>query len=234
MSCFLALECSMAEGSLALLKAGEKDLKCLAFKNWRSYFNGKYLENSHSDKLPLEINRVMNSSDKELSDLDFLAVGKGPGRWTGVRTAVSVVRTLSFCLNIPVYSVNSLRVCAEPFLTQSRRPVFSAINGFKGQVYFAEFHSEQEMEGKLHLLNFSDWCHHMEKRQRFLKEKNPICISDLEDFYTLPKKLKELFSFKKLYPDARYLAQIIFKQKEKRNLENWSQLQAFYLRSPLE
>ena len=235
MSFLLALECSMLEGSLALVEFHEKDLKCLAFTKWLSYFDGKHLKDSHSDKLPVEIDKIVKSSGKQLLDLDCLAVGTGPGRWTGVRTAVSVIRTLSFCLNIPVYSVNSLRVCAEPFLTQSR-PVFVATNGFKGQVYFAEFYSGQEIEGKVRLLSFSDWCERM-LDGFFLTEKNlqnPICVSDLEDFFTLPKELKKKFSFKKIYPDSLHLAQVVFKQRKKRIPKNWSQIQAFYLRAPLE
>ena len=231
MSCFLALECSTAEGSLALLEYDKKNLKYLASKKWLISFKGRHLKNSHSDNLPIEIHKALKKADKKLLDLDFLAVGIGPGRWTGVRTAINVIRSFSFCLNIPIYPVNSLRICAEAFLNQSRS-VLVAINGFKNQVYFAEFHSEQEIEGKTRLLNFSDWCKYMNNKQKLLKEKNLICVSDLKDFYQLPKSLKEVFSFKKVYPDALHLAQIVCKQKEKRTLKNWSQVQAFYLKSP--
>lgn len=233
MSFFLALECSLAKGSLALLEFDKKNLNCLAHQKWLLSFKRKHLQNSHSDKLPLEVQQALKKAGKNLSDLDFLAVGVGPGRWTGVRTAINVIRSFSFCFNIPIYPVNSLRICAEAFLNQSK-PVFVAINAFKNQVYFAEFHSKQEIEGKPCLLNFADWCEKMENKQNFLKVKTPVCISDLEDFYPLPKKIKATFSFKKFYPDALHLAQIVYKQKEKRTQKNWSQLQAFYLKSPLE
>jgi len=232
MSLFLALECSTVEGSLALLEAGEKQLKCLCFNKWLSHFNGKFLENSHSDKLPQEIYLALKTANKKLSDLKFLAVGIGPGRWTGVRTAINVIRSLSFYLKVPVYPVNSLRVCAEAVLFSSS-PVFVAMNGFKNTVYFAEFCSD-DLDGSPCLLTFSNWLKQMKNYSRLFKEKKPICLSDLEDFYPVPQNIKTNFSFKKLCPDALNLGQIVFNQKEKRIHQNWSQLKAFYLRSPLE
>ena len=231
MSCFLALECSTVEGSVALLECNKKNLKCLAFKKW--IHQGQALQNSHSDKLPMEIDQALKTVGKSLSDLQFLAVGTGPGRWTGVRTAVNVIRALSFCLKIPIYSVNSLRICAEAVLSHSE-PVFVAVNGFKNQVCFAKFHSQQDLEGQLSLFPFQEWCKQMESRAQEVQKNKLTCISDLEDFYFLPQKLKKLFSFKKLYPNALQLAQIVFNQKEKRVHQDWFQLKACYLRSPLE
>ena len=100
MSLFLALECSTAEGSLALLEFNKKQLNCLYFNKWLSYFNGKFSENSHSDKLPKEIRLALKAVNKELSDLNFLAVGIGPGRWTGV-SLVRSQQLLFFCVEIP-------------------------------------------------------------------------------------------------------------------------------------
>ena len=231
MSCFLALECSTAEGSVALLESSKKNLKCLAFKKW--IHQGSFLKNSHSDKLPMEIDRSLKTVGKSLSDLQFLAVGTGPGRWTGVRTGVNVIRALSFCLKIPIYSVNSLRICAEAILSHSA-PAFVALNGFKNQVYFAKFHSPKDIEGQLSLFTFPEWCKQMESQAQQVKKNNLTCISDLEDFYLLPQNLTKQFSFKKLCPNALQLAQIVFNQKEQRVHQNWFQLKACYLRSPLE
>ncbi len=232
MSLFLTLECSTAKGSLALLESNGQQLNCLYFDKWLSSFNGKRVENSHSDKLPKEIDHALKAVGKELSDLTFLAVGNGPGRWTGIRTAVTAARSLAFGLKIPVYPVNSLRVCAEAVLSPSSGPVFVAGNGFKNSVYFAKFNPD-DLEGELQLLSFAEWLKQMEASPS-LKGKKSICLSDLEDFYPLPPSLKTKFSFKKLSPDALYLAQIVFKQKEKRESQSWRELKAVYLRSPLE
>ena len=225
MCLFLSLECSSNKGSLALSEFNKKNLKERAFKKWTH----QPFESAHSDRIPLEIDQALKTAGARLSDLQFLAVGAGPGRWTGVRVAISAIRSLSFALDIPVYPVNSLRICAEAFLA-SAQPVFVALNGFKSHVYFAKFHSLEDIEGEVSLLKLQDYF----KKMKAQAGKKPVCLSDLEDFYPLPDSLKKNFLLKKPSPSARALAQIIFKQKEKRVCQNWRELKAFYLRSPLE
>lgn len=233
MACFLSLECSSVEGSIALMESKKNHLGCLAFKKWQSSFNGKYMENSHSDRLPLEVDQVLKSTQKKLSDITFLAVGTGPGRWTGLRTALSVIRSISFALKCPIYPVSSLRIAAEELLFQSQ-PVLVAINGFKNQVYFIKWQSKNEIKGDLQLLSFSEWCIKMKEEQQLIKTKKVFCISDLEDFYPLPEELKTSFIFKKIYPSALKLADIVFRQQSLINPKSWEQIQASYMRSPLD
>ena len=231
MACFLSLECSSLEGSVSLLEVKESQAHCLAFQSWRSVFNGKYLEKPHSDKLPLEISQILKKSQKTLSDIIFLAVGTGPGRWTGVRTALTVIRSLSFSLKCPIYPVNSLRIVAEELLAQSQ-PVLVAFNGFKNQVYFIKWRSQKEIEGKLQVLSFSDWCIKMKEEQRPRHKEKIFCISDLEAFYPLPEKLKSSFIFKTFSPNALRLAEIVWKHKSRMVPKSWNQVQASYFRSP--
>ena len=225
MDCFLALECSMKEGSVALLEKGQKQLKTLAFSKWTH----QPFKNSHSDKLPLEIDRILKKTGQSRFNLKFLAVGVGPGRWTGVRTGIGVIRSLAFALKVPVFPVSSLRICAEPFLSQGL-PVYVAVNAFKNQVYFAKFNYPKDLGGAVSVLAFQDWRQKMESQLKILKKNKLVCLSDLEGFYPLPQNLKGGFIFKKLKPEALSLAQIVFKQKV--TPIDWSKLKADYLRSP--
>ncbi len=229
MSYFLSVECSSAQGSLALSKISDK-LDCLFFKKW---MHKKGSKSSHSDKLPLSMDQALKKGGIKFSDLSFLSVGIGPGRWTGVRAGVQAIRSMAFCLKLPIYPVNSLRVCAEALLLQTQ-PVLVAFNGFKGHVYFAKFNSLQDQDGRAHLLPFPDWLQQMEGLAPQKGEKKRFCISDLKDFFPLPQNLTKAFLFKNLYPSALHLSQIIFRQKNMRQAKSWSQLQAFYLRSPVD
>ena len=233
MSCGLALECSSVKGSLALWALDEKRKKITLLAKAEWTHQAKTLGLSHSDRLPLEIGSLLKKAKKKLSDLKYLALGAGPGRWTGVRTGLNTAKALSFSLKIPVYPVNSLRICAEPFLSQFY-PLLTAFNSFKNQVYFSKFNSLKDLEGEPCLLTFEDWMDKMRATAKRLKGQKALCLSDLEDFYPLPKDLKKAFSFKKFYPKAEDLAQIVFRQREKREPKAWFELKAFYLRSPLE
>ena len=233
MACCLSLECSMSQGSLALMEFRE-EVRVLSSKKWLSQKKDHLLENAHSYKLPMEIDKTLKENNKKPLDIDFLAVGVGPGRWTGVRTAVNVARSLSFSLKIPVYTVSSLRICAEPFLSQSKS-VFTCINAFNNQVYFAKFQPGKNIKDSPKLLDFKDFCNKIKKMTNPEKKKEKqICISDLEDFYPIPPDLKTKLSFKKIYPNALDLAQIIFNEKKQRKPKSWSQVKAFYLKSPVD
>jgi tRNA threonylcarbamoyladenosine biosynthesis protein TsaB len=71
------------------------------------------------------------------SQLDALAVGVGPGAFTGVRLAISLVQGIALGLDRPVLPVSTLAALAEPFLAEG--PVLAAIDARMGELYVGEF-----------------------------------------------------------------------------------------------
>lgn len=222
----------MLHGSLALCDYQNEHLNYLATREWQVLRSGKFLKNTHSDRLPIEIDHLLKCLNKSLSDIKFLTVGTGPGRWTAVRSAMIVIRSLSFALKIPVYTINSLRICAEDFISQ-QQDVFVAINAFKNQVYFLKLQSDKELDGIVTLISFVDWCQFMEKEILLNKNKKILCLGDLNQFYKIPKTLINSLYFKEAKAQAKTLAKLLWKQKQDRTPQSWSQIQANYLRSAL-
>jgi len=66
----------------------------------------------HGEQLAPLIERAMNNSGIVRQDLTAIAVGVGPGPFTGLRVGLVTARTLGFVLDIPVYGVCSLDVLA--------------------------------------------------------------------------------------------------------------------------
>lgn len=82
------------------------------------------------------------------SRLDALAVGVGPGAFTGVRLAISLVQGIGLGLDRPVVPVSTLAALAEPFLDAAapgRAPVLAAIDARMGELYVGEF--ERDADG---------------------------------------------------------------------------------------
>jgi tRNA threonylcarbamoyladenosine biosynthesis protein TsaB len=70
------------------------------------------------------------------SQLDALAVGRGPGAFTGVRLAIALVQGLALALDRPVLPVSTLAVLAM----QGRgERLLAAIDARMGEVYLGEF-----------------------------------------------------------------------------------------------
>ena len=66
----------------------------------------------HGEQLAPLIERAMKGAGIVRQDLTALAVGVGPGPFTGLRVGLVTARTLGFVLDIPVYGVCSLDVLA--------------------------------------------------------------------------------------------------------------------------
>lgn len=225
------------QGSLSLIEGDKDHLQVLSSCEWELAQKGKVLQNAPSDKLPFEADRLLRAGKKTLSDLDFVAVGKGPGRWTGIRAGLSFARAVSFSLKIPIHPVNSLQVAAEPFLpsstTKGHFPVFVSRNVFGGRICHACFHSQQDDGGEVQVSSFPVWQTYMEEKLRQSSAQSLLCVSDVGEFYPLSEKLKTL-SFKPLKPKALHLAQIVLRQNKKG--QNWhaKEGQVLYLKPPAE
>ncbi len=76
------------------------------------------------------------------SAIDALAVGVGPGAFTGVRLAISLVQGIALGLDRPVLPVSTLAALALPSLAEG--PVLAAIDARMGEVYLGEFATDAD------------------------------------------------------------------------------------------
>jgi tRNA threonylcarbamoyladenosine biosynthesis protein TsaB len=82
-----------------------------------------------------EVERMLAGAGYRPADLDALAVGIGPGSFTGIRMALATARALSFALGIPAAGVSTLAALAAgapgalPVVDAKRREVFTELGG---------------------------------------------------------------------------------------------------------
>jgi tRNA threonylcarbamoyladenosine biosynthesis protein TsaB len=70
------------------------------------------------------------------SQLDAIAVGRGPGAFTGVRLAIAIVQGLALALDRPVLPISTLATLAMQGQGEHR---LAAIDARMGEVYLGEF-----------------------------------------------------------------------------------------------
>lgn len=71
-----------------------------------------HAERNHSAYLVTAIGDCLKAAGLAKQDLDGIAVGVGPGSYTGIRIAVTTAKTLAWSLRLPVYGVSSLAALA--------------------------------------------------------------------------------------------------------------------------
>jgi len=83
-----------------------------------------------------QIQGLLDKAQLNLSDLDGIAFGAGPGSFTGVRIACGVAQGLAFGANLPVVGINVLMALAE---ASGAERVIAASDARMGEVYHAAY-----------------------------------------------------------------------------------------------
>ena len=96
---------------------------------------------AHASELLPAIADVMERADVTFADLDAIAVGVGPGTFTGLRIGVATARALAKANELPLRAVSSLAALAAGMPDGLRLPL---IDAKRGEVYAALFDHDEE------------------------------------------------------------------------------------------
>jgi tRNA threonylcarbamoyladenosine biosynthesis protein TsaB len=89
--------------------------------------------------LPM-IAEILESADVRMSELHALAFGRGPGSFTGVRIAASVIQGMGFASKLPLLSVSSLAAAAQAaFHELEWRKILVAMDARINEVYWGAY-----------------------------------------------------------------------------------------------
>ena len=97
---------------------------------------------AHATELMPAVARVMNDAALDWRDLDAIAVGVGPGSFTGLRIGVTTARALAAANGLPVRRVSSLAALAGGIEeTVAHTLVLPLIDAKRGEVFAAAYES---------------------------------------------------------------------------------------------
>jgi tRNA threonylcarbamoyladenosine biosynthesis protein TsaB len=179
---------------------------------------------SHAEQLHVFIEAVLNEAGLNKTQLDGIAVSKGPGSYTGLRIGVSAAKGLCFALDVPLISIAtlkslSLQVKQEtlyniPMLDARRMEVYSAIFSSEGK---------EVRETKAEILaedSFSE----------YLSKGTVVFIGDgVEKFKNICKHPNAIFIDDKL-PTATEMAQLADDKFKISDIEDVAYFEPYYLK----
>ncbi len=135
MTCIIAIETATEACSAALLIEKNNDMKL--FKRF------KLAPREHTKLILPMLEEVLNEAEIELSDIDAISFGRGPGAFTGLRIATGIAQGLALSIDKPTIPVSSLKSMAlqakDAKAISSDGSILVSIDARMGEVYWAEY-----------------------------------------------------------------------------------------------
>jgi tRNA threonylcarbamoyladenosine biosynthesis protein TsaB len=86
------------------------------------------------------IQALMAQAGLQFSQLDAIAFGRGPGSFTGLRTACSVAQGLAFAAGVKVLPIDTLQTLAQEAHSLSKATrICAALDARMGEMYYAYY-----------------------------------------------------------------------------------------------
>ncbi|MEM9647330.1 MAG: tRNA (adenosine(37)-N6)-threonylcarbamoyltransferase complex dimerization subunit type 1 TsaB [Bacteroidota bacterium] len=182
------------------------------------------LNYSHSEQLHNFIEEALQEASLSFSEIDAIAVSKGPGSYTGLRIGVSAAKGLCFALDIPLISISTLESMANQIEVGSNEVVIPVLDARRMEVYSAVFDDEgnQIRSTKAEVVDGNSF-------EEFKVNKVHVVGSGAE-------KCKDILSHNhfqfhtSVMPSANEMAQLAFAKFQKGEFEDVAYFEPYYLK----
>lgn len=154
MTCLLALETATDACSAAIWVDGSVAHE---YRIIRRRHNGEILG---------MVDRVMAAAGVTRGQLDAVAVGLGPGSFTGLRIAVGVAQGIAYAVDVPAVPVSTLQaIAARAAREREIGRVLAVLDARRGEVYWAAYEDCQPLTrerasgaAQVVLPDAGEWC----------------------------------------------------------------------------
>ena len=99
---------------------------------------------SHGEQLHVFITKALKKAGLSLSELDAIAVSKGPGSYTGLRIGVAAAKGLCFTLDIPLIAVPTLASMAHQLTVGPGELIIPLLDARRMEVYSEVYNAQFE------------------------------------------------------------------------------------------
>lgn len=168
----LAVETSSPRGTVALLDSTSEDALCLEHR----------VPNAHGEMLVPLLEQALAELGWAPSQLDRVAVGSGPGSFTGLRVGIALATGIAMGLGRPLVGVSSLQAMAAAARPNSGEVVVALLDARREELFGAAFDSNltpcsEVCALKTHALG--PWLEHLELPQPVVVVGEAVELSDV-------------------------------------------------------
>ena len=117
--------------TVALVRAGDDGVSHVLGE--RSHRDAR----RHGEVLPVQIDEILRDAEVGPSDVDAVAVGVGPGAYTGLRVGLATADALGLALAVPIHGASTHDVLA--FATQRERPFAVVTDARRRELFWSTY-----------------------------------------------------------------------------------------------
>lgn len=185
-------------------------------------------EGSHSIKLTVLIDQLLENCAVQMRDLSAIAVSNGPGSYTGLRIGLATAKGLCFGLDIPLIALPTLQVLAKAYQGTPSPSIalLPMLDARRMEVYSAIYQSD----------NFAE----LDSLKPVVLEENSYAgLADKEifafgngssKFEAICQTKNIRFLKSPLYPEAKYMGDLALESYLNQKFENIVTLEPQYLK----
>ncbi len=180
---------------------------------------------SHSEKLHLFIEEILNKNKLKFTQLKACAISRGPGSYTGLRIGLSAAKGLCFGLDIPLISISSLKIIANA--TKFRGLIISTMDARRDEVYSCVFDSKLnvKVEEKPEIINNNSYLEIAQKHKILIVGDGQIKCKKIID----PNE-NISFDNKILRPSSQYMCDLAYEKFKTGDFEDLAYFEPKYLK----
>tara|TARA_R110002012_G_scaffold68372_3_gene177701 strand:+ start:36606 stop:37295 length:690 start_codon:yes stop_codon:yes gene_type:complete len=180
---------------------------------------------SHSEQLHVFIKEALKEASLSFSDLDAVAISKGPGSYTGLRIGVSAAKGLCFSLDLPLISVPTLQSMAHQVGLKPNEVVIPVLDARRMEVYSCVYDSEYKevRETRAEIVNEESFAEYVSDNKVY------VVGSGAEKCRGVLQHPNFIFD-EAIVPSAKDMVSIAFKKYESKRFEDVAYFEPYYLK----
>lgn len=181
---------------------------------------------SHAEQLHVFIDKALKNASFSFSDLDAVAVSKGPGSYTGLRIGVSAAKGLCYALNLPLISIATLKSMANQLNLKKDEVAIPVLDARRMEVYAAVYDNKLKAirETRAEVIDENSFKEYSEAKKVHVfgsgAEKCAEVLSGHQNFVFLNG----------IVPSAKEMAKLSFEKYETNDFEDVAYFEPYYLK----
>jgi tRNA threonylcarbamoyladenosine biosynthesis protein TsaB len=178
---------------------------------------------SHAENLHVFIKEILENNNLKFTDLNAVAVSKGPGSYTGLRIGVSAAKGLCFALDLPLIAIETLEVLAQQVTVKTGYivPMIDArrLEAYT-KVYDANYKAVREIQAQiLDATSFSNFL-----------EKDTVVFVGNKTEITQEIITHSSAQFINSVPSAKEMSALAYDKYKKNDIEDVAYFEPYYLK----